>query len=303
MSRRSARSARPAGRTPSPSSPGSTWRTRTTRSWGCPAVSVRPFNIFGPGQIGGGAIRAFIEAALAGRDLDDPRRRLPDPRLVLRRRHGRRGAAGPRAPVRRRRELQRRQRPLCGHDLRPRHAHQAPRRVARARSASCRCTTPTSSSGSRTSTRHGRCSASRPRSSSTRASPDDRVVPRSARRGGVSGTPIRLARPDVGDAELAAVARGAGQRPADHGAAGRGVRARTRESSRDGRGRQRVVRNRRDPSRAARARRRPRRRGDRPRLHLPRDRQRRPALPRTCGARGRRSGDVPRPTGARRARR
>jgi UDP-glucose 4-epimerase len=32
-------------------------------------VSVRPFNIFGPGQIGGGAIRAFIEAALDGRDL------------------------------------------------------------------------------------------------------------------------------------------------------------------------------------------------------------------------------------------
>ena len=36
---------------------------------GLPAVSVRPFNVFGPGQIGGGAIRAFIEAALAGRDL------------------------------------------------------------------------------------------------------------------------------------------------------------------------------------------------------------------------------------------
>ena len=34
-----------------------------------PTVSVRPFNIFGPGQIGGGAIRAFIEAALDGRDL------------------------------------------------------------------------------------------------------------------------------------------------------------------------------------------------------------------------------------------
>jgi UDP-glucose 4-epimerase len=32
-------------------------------------VSVRPFNVFGPGQIGGGAIRAFIEAALAGADL------------------------------------------------------------------------------------------------------------------------------------------------------------------------------------------------------------------------------------------
>ncbi|MBA2474361.1 MAG: NAD-dependent epimerase/dehydratase family protein [Actinobacteria bacterium] len=36
---------------------------------GLPAVSVRPFNVFGPGQIGGGAIRAFIEAALEGRDL------------------------------------------------------------------------------------------------------------------------------------------------------------------------------------------------------------------------------------------
>jgi UDP-glucose 4-epimerase len=32
-------------------------------------VTVRPFNVFGPGQIGGGAIRAFIEAALAGEDL------------------------------------------------------------------------------------------------------------------------------------------------------------------------------------------------------------------------------------------
>ena len=36
---------------------------------GIPAVSVRPFNIYGPGQIGGGAIRAFIEAALDGRPL------------------------------------------------------------------------------------------------------------------------------------------------------------------------------------------------------------------------------------------
>ncbi len=30
---------------------------------------MRPFNVYGPGQIGGGAIRAFIEAALAGGDL------------------------------------------------------------------------------------------------------------------------------------------------------------------------------------------------------------------------------------------
>lgn len=36
---------------------------------GLPTVSVRPFNVYGPGQIGGGAIRAFTEAALAGRDL------------------------------------------------------------------------------------------------------------------------------------------------------------------------------------------------------------------------------------------
>jgi UDP-glucose 4-epimerase len=34
-----------------------------------PTVSVRPFNVYGPGQIGGGAIRQFIEDALEGRDL------------------------------------------------------------------------------------------------------------------------------------------------------------------------------------------------------------------------------------------
>ena len=36
---------------------------------GVPTVSVRPFNIYGPGQIGGGAIRAFIEAAIDDRSL------------------------------------------------------------------------------------------------------------------------------------------------------------------------------------------------------------------------------------------
>ena len=36
---------------------------------GLPTVTVHPFNVYGPGQIGGGAIRAFIEAALADRDL------------------------------------------------------------------------------------------------------------------------------------------------------------------------------------------------------------------------------------------
>jgi UDP-glucose 4-epimerase len=34
-----------------------------------PTVALRPFNVYGPGQIGGGAIRAFIETALAGDDL------------------------------------------------------------------------------------------------------------------------------------------------------------------------------------------------------------------------------------------
>lgn len=37
--------------------------------FGLPTVTVRPFNVYGPGQIGGGAIRAFIEAALRGDDL------------------------------------------------------------------------------------------------------------------------------------------------------------------------------------------------------------------------------------------
>jgi UDP-glucose 4-epimerase len=36
---------------------------------GLPTVTVRPFNVYGPGQIGGGAIRAFIEAALRGDNL------------------------------------------------------------------------------------------------------------------------------------------------------------------------------------------------------------------------------------------
>jgi UDP-glucose 4-epimerase len=37
--------------------------------FGLPTVTLRPFNVYGPGQIGGGAIRAFIEAALSGSDL------------------------------------------------------------------------------------------------------------------------------------------------------------------------------------------------------------------------------------------
>jgi UDP-glucose 4-epimerase len=36
---------------------------------GLPAVTLHPFNVYGPGQIGGGAIRAFIETILAGEDI------------------------------------------------------------------------------------------------------------------------------------------------------------------------------------------------------------------------------------------
>ena len=98
---------------------------------GLPAVSVRPFNVYGPGQIGGGAIRAFIETALAGKRPRDSRGRLADPRVVLRRRHGRGADARARAPERRRRELQRRERALGRDDLRPRAAHQAAHRLLR----------------------------------------------------------------------------------------------------------------------------------------------------------------------------
>jgi UDP-glucose 4-epimerase len=37
--------------------------------FGLPTCSIRPFNVYGPGQIGGGAIRAFIETILAGDDI------------------------------------------------------------------------------------------------------------------------------------------------------------------------------------------------------------------------------------------
>lgn len=37
---------------------------------GLPALSIRPFNIYGPGQVGEGAIHRFIVKALAGEDLE-----------------------------------------------------------------------------------------------------------------------------------------------------------------------------------------------------------------------------------------
>jgi nucleoside-diphosphate-sugar epimerase len=37
---------------------------------GLPTVSIRPFNIYGPGQVGEGAIHRFVVRALAGEDLE-----------------------------------------------------------------------------------------------------------------------------------------------------------------------------------------------------------------------------------------
>ena len=38
--------------------------------YGLPALSIRPFNIYGPGQVGEGAIHRFVVKALAGEDLE-----------------------------------------------------------------------------------------------------------------------------------------------------------------------------------------------------------------------------------------
>jgi nucleoside-diphosphate-sugar epimerase len=38
--------------------------------YGLPALSIRPFNIYGPGQVGEGAIHRFIVRALKGEDLE-----------------------------------------------------------------------------------------------------------------------------------------------------------------------------------------------------------------------------------------
>jgi UDP-glucose 4-epimerase len=39
------------------------------KQYGLPALSIRPFNIYGPGQVGEGAIHRFIVQALAGQDI------------------------------------------------------------------------------------------------------------------------------------------------------------------------------------------------------------------------------------------
>ena len=181
----------------------------------------------------------------------DPRRRVADPRLVLRRRHGRGAPARARAPERGRRELQHRQRALGRHDLRPRPADQADHRLRRGRSSSSRSTTTTSSSGSRTWARRASCSGSRRRSSSTRAS--------SARSTGTASSRPRRQRERADPARPAGRRRGGargarrGRRDgdADDGAEGRRVRAALARRLRHRRGGRRLVRHGRAAPRAA----------------------------------------------------
>ena len=270
---------------------------------GLPAVSVRPFNIYGPGQIGGGAIRAFIEAALAGGDLeihgdgsqirawcyvDDMVDGAP---------------ARARAPGGRRRELQRRQRALGRHDLRPRDADQAAHRLPgrdplrAARLHRRRAADPEHREGAR------RCSASRRASSSTRGS--------SGRsRGTAHGSARPRERPRSGSrdptsatTELAAVAEVLASGQLTMGPQVDAFEARGRARGRHGGRRRGLVRHGRAAPRRARARDRAGGRGDRPRVHVPRDRERRRAVRRARGARRRRPGDVQRAARARRRRR
>ena len=107
----------------------------------------------------------------------DPRRRLADPRLVLRRRHGRRCTARARARERGGRELQHRKRPLRGHDPRSRPAGEAPHglsgrgRLPAAPLHGRRAADPEHREGARASRLRGEGRSRR----GTRA--DDRVVP------------------------------------------------------------------------------------------------------------------------------
>ena len=146
---------------------------------GLPTATVRPFNVYGPGPDRRRRDPRLHRGRARRPRPDDPRRRLADPRLVLRRRHGRRRAPLPRAARGRRAHVQHRQRPLDGDDLRPRPAGQAAHRLPGRDRVHSRCTTPTSSSASPTSTKArellGFEARGRPRRG-PRA--HDRVVPR-----------------------------------------------------------------------------------------------------------------------------
>ncbi|MCO4768941.1 MAG: NAD-dependent epimerase/dehydratase family protein [Deltaproteobacteria bacterium] len=48
---------------------GEHWTFATARSTGLPVVSVRPFNVYGPGQVGEGAVRIFCDRAVRGETI------------------------------------------------------------------------------------------------------------------------------------------------------------------------------------------------------------------------------------------
>ena len=185
---------------------------------GLPTVSVRPFNIYGPGQIGGGAIRAFIEAALAGRDLeihgDGSQIRawcyVDDmvEAILLSLEHP--AAVGESFNVGNARSA------VTIYDLATRD--QADRRLPgrdplrAARLHGRRAPDPERPEGAGAPRLRGAGRAGRgPRA-------DDRVVSRPARRSRVTEPDLRLARPDVGDGRARGRGRGPRERPADDGA-------------------------------------------------------------------------------------
>jgi len=49
---------------------GEFWAKAYHQEFGLPVVSVRPFNVYGPGQVGEGAMKVFIGQALAGEDIE-----------------------------------------------------------------------------------------------------------------------------------------------------------------------------------------------------------------------------------------
>ena len=255
--------------------------------FGLPTVSVRPFNIFGPGQIGGGAIRAFIEAALDGRDLtihgDGSQIRawcyvddmvhgtllgLEHPNAV-----GESFNIGNARSAVTIYDLARRIKRITGApgeivftpldyvDVELRIPNMGKARELLGFEA------------------HRRARR-RPRA-------HDRLVPREPSRGFVSEPdPPRAPRRRRGRARRRR--RGRRDGDADDGPEGRRARARARRRLRHGRRGRRLVGHGRAPSRDDGARDRSRRRGDRPRLHVPGDRERGRALRRARGARRRR---------------
>ena len=263
---------------------------------GLPTVSVRPFNVYGPGQIGGGAIRAFIEAALAGRDLtihgDGSQIRawtyvedmvrgvllaLEHPNAV-----GESFNIGnPRSAVTIF-DLAQRIKRLSGCSgeitFQPLHYVDVELRIPNADKAR-------ELLGFDAGGRAGR----RPRA-------HDRLVPRA------TGNGNRVSAHRADSARTAGRRRGGARggrggdrlRDADDGSEGRRVRACDRGCGRDPGRRRGVVRDRSAPSRARRPRCRAGRRGDRPGVHVPRDRERRRALRRAHGVRRRRPDDIPR---------